>query len=86
MISKFLNRIKDKKIRSRERLEDIALITRFAKKAEEFMDSNPGLSYRFIMQMRRVYGEKFGGYLYKIDRLVSAPVTAYIEKHILTGK
>lgn len=81
MVFKFLEERKKRKIKAEERLEDIALVGRFAEKAKSLVDSDPRLGYRFLKQMNKVYDEKLRGYVYEIDKQVSASIMGYLEKY-----
>jgi len=82
MLFKYL---RDKREGKRKRLEDKALVLRLAKKAREYMTSDPPLSLRFIQQMHRIYDQKFGGYDSDMDTQVSSLPLEYIRKHGLSS-
>lgn len=81
MVFKFLDERKKRKIKAEERLEDIALVESFAKVAENLIDSDPRLSHRLLMKMNKIYNEKLGGYVYEIDKQVSASIMGYVKKY-----
>ena len=80
MVFKFLEERKNKKIKAKERLEDIALVERFAERAKILIDYNPRVGYRFLKQMNRLYNERLGGYVYGLDAKVGASMMAYAER------
>ena len=80
MVFKFLEERKNKKIKAKERLEDIALVERFAERAKILIDYNPRVGYRFLKQMNRLYNARLGGYVYGLDAKVGASMMAYAER------
>ncbi|MCH8945714.1 MAG: hypothetical protein IIA85_02225 [Nanoarchaeota archaeon] len=82
MAFKFLEERKKRKIKAEERLEDIALVERFAEKAKILIDYNPRVGYRFLKQMNKVYHEKLGGYVYGTDEKVSDAFRSYRQASI----
>ena len=81
MVLKFLEERKKRKIKVEERLEDIALVERFAEKAKILIDYNPRVGRRFLKQMHKVYHEKLGGYVYEIDKQVSDSIMSYMKRY-----
>lgn len=80
MTLKFLEDRKKRKIKAKERLEDIALVERFAEKAKSLVDSNPRLGYRFLKQMNKIYDEKLSGCGYETAKQVSDAFRSYNER------
>lgn len=78
MVFKFLEDRKKRKIKAKERLEDIALVERFAERAKILIDYNPQVGFRFLKQMNKVY-EKLDGYVPGIHEQVSAAMMDYLR-------
>ena len=78
MVFKFLEDRKKRKIKAEKRLEDMALVGRFAEKAKSLIDYNPRVGYRFLKQMNKVY-EKLDGYVPGIHEQVSAAMMGYLR-------
>ena len=86
MIFKFLEKKRNKKIKAKRRLEDIAIVGRFAERAKILIDYNPRVGYRFLKQMHRIYYERLGGYVFEaeiieIDKKVSAAMMGYVKRY-----
>ena len=81
MVFKFLEERKKRKIKAEERLEDIALVESFAKVTKNLIDSDPRLGYRLLVKMNKLYHERLGGYVYEIDKQVSASFMSYMERY-----